>query len=125
VSSTPRGKAALWLVAALLVLAGGAAAWTWSTLAWSYSEGERVGYVQKFSRKGYLCKTWEGELAMVTIPGTTPEKFFFSVRGDAVAAEVNRSLGKRVALKYQQHLGVPTSCFGETEYFVDDVLAVH
>jgi hypothetical protein len=124
VSTNPSGKAAIWVVVAILVLGGGAAAWTWSTLTWSYSEGERVGYVQKFSRKGYLCKTWEGELAMVTIPGTTPEKFFFSVRGDAVAAEVNRSLGKRVALKYQQHLGVPTQCFGETEYYVGEVKVV-
>ena len=94
------------------------AIYTWSTLTWSYSEGERAGYVQKFSRKGWLCKTWEGELAMVSMPGTMSEKFYFTVRDDVVAQYVNQSLGKRVALTYQQHKGVPTTCFGETEYFV-------
>ncbi len=98
--------------------------YAWSALAWSYSEGERAGYVQKFSRKGWLCKTWEGELAMVSIPGSMPEKFYFTVRDDAVAARINQALGRRVALGYEQHKGVPSSCFGETEYFVTDVKVV-
>jgi hypothetical protein len=124
VNSKPSGKAAVWVLLVLVILVGGVAAWTWSSLAWSYAEGERVGYVQKFSHKGYVCKTWEGELAMVAVPGSTPEKFYFTVRADAVAEAVNKSLGKRVALKYQQHLGVPTSCFGETEYYVAEVKVV-
>lgn len=94
------------------------ALYTWSALNWSYSEGERAGFVQKFSKKGWLCKTWEGELAMVSMPGTNPEKFYFTVRDDQVAQYINHSLGRRVALTYQQHRGVPTTCFGETEYFV-------
>jgi hypothetical protein len=98
--------------------------YTWSALSWSYSSGERAGYVQKFSRKGWLCKTWEGELAMVAVPGSMPEKFYFTVRNDSVAGLINQSLGKRVALHYEQHKGVPTSCFGETEYFVNDVKVV-
>lgn len=98
--------------------------YTWGALTWSYSAGERAGYVQKFSRKGWICKTWEGELAMVSIPGTMSEKFYFSVRDDAVAARVNQTMGKRVALTYEQHLGVPTTCFGETQYFVVNVKAV-
>jgi len=98
--------------------------YTWSALAWSYSEGERAGYVQKLSKKGWLCKTWEGELAMVSIPGTAPEKFLFSIRDDVVAERINASLGRRVALTYEQHKGVPTSCFGETEYFVIGVKVV-
>ncbi len=98
--------------------------YTWSALTWSYSSGERAGYVQKFSRKGWVCKTWEGELAMVAVPGSMPEKFYFTVRNDSVAALINQSLGKRVALHYNQHKGVPTSCFGETEYFVSDVKVV-
>ncbi len=98
--------------------------YTWSTLTWSYSAGERAGYVQKFSKKGWVCKTWEGELAIVSIPGTMSEKFFFTVRDDAVAQRINQSLGKRVTLSYHQHKGVPTSCFGETEYFVSDVKVV-
>ena len=100
------------------------ALYTWSALTWSYSSGERAGYVQKFSKKGWICKTWEGELAIVSIPGTMSEKFYFTVRDDSIAARVNRSLGKRVALAYNQHLGIPTSCFGETEYFVADVKVV-
>mgnify|MGYP003575288045 FL=1 len=94
------------------------ALYTWSALQWNYAEGERAGFVQKFSKKGWLCKTWEGELAMVAMPGTNPEKFFFSVRDDQVAQHINSSMGRRVALSYQQHVGVPTTCFGETQYYV-------
>ncbi len=112
-------------LAVLLVLAAaGLAVYTWGTLNFSYSSGDRVGYVQKFSKKGWICKTWEGELAMVTLPGAVPEKFYFSVRADATADELNRLLGRRVKLRYTQHRGLPTSCFAETEYFVDDVKPV-
>ena len=91
--------------------------YTWLSLHWSYSKGERAGYVQKFSSKGWIFKTWEGELAMVSMPGTNPEKFFFSVREDSVAAAINRTLGRRVVIDYEQHVGVPVNWFGETEYF--------
>lgn len=94
------------------------ALYVWLALSFDYSAGERAGYVQKFSRKGWICKTWEGELAMVNLPGAMPEIFSFSVRDDAVAARLNESLGRRVRLHYEQHKFVPTSCFGETEYFV-------
>ena len=93
-------------------------------LRWSYSEGERAGYVQKFSRKGWVCKTWEGELAMASIPGSMPQLFLFTVRDDAVAARINQTMGQRVSLSYEQHRGLPTSCFGETEYFVTGVRPV-
>ena len=96
----------------------------WLTLHWSYSEGERAGYVQKLSKKGWLCKTWEGELAIVAIPGSLPEIFPFTVRDDKVAAEINAVMGKRVSLAYQQHLGIPSTCFGETGYYVDKVHVV-
>ena len=108
------------LVVAALLFAG----YTAVTLKWSYSAGERAGFMQKLSTKGYVCKTWEGELQLVALPGSMPEKFFFSVRDDAVAARINATMGKRVALTYEQHIGVPTSCFGETEYFVTDVKEV-
>ena len=113
------------LIAAVIVVPIlGFALYTWGALTWSYSSGERAGYVQKFSKKGWICKTWEGELAMVSIPGTLAEKFFFTVRNDSIAARVNQTMGKRVSLAYKQHKGVPTSCFGETEYFVADVKVV-
>ena len=112
----------LWLVLIFLVLpAIILSAYTWVTLNFSYSTGERVGYVQKISRKGWICKTWEGELAMTTVPGTAPVIFPFSVRSDTVAREIQQAAGQRVALTYQQHKGIPTSCFGETEYFVTGV----
>lgn len=100
------------------------ALYTWSALTWSYSKGDRAGYVQKFSRKGWVCKTWEGELAMVNIPGSLTEKFQFTVRDDKIADYINASLGKRVALTYEEHVGIPTTCFGETRYFVTAVRVV-
>ena len=106
------------LLSALLLLA---ILWTWLTLSWSYSEGERAGYVQKFSSKGWLCKTWEGEIAMVTMPGAIPEKFPFTVRDPVVAGKINNLAGRRVVITYQQHKFIPLSCFGETEYFVNSV----
>ena len=89
-------------------------------LKWSYSKGERIGYMQKFSEKGWLCKTWEGELQMLPVPGVVPEKFLFSVRDKAVISKINSSLGKRVSIYYEQHKGIPTTCFGESEYFAVD-----
>lgn len=90
-------------------------------LKWSYSEGERIGYVQKFSEKGWICKTWEGELAMFPVVAMQAEKFLFTVRDDAVASRLNQHLGKKVAIHYEEHKGVPTSCFGETPYYVVEV----
>jgi hypothetical protein len=92
-----------------------------AALNWSYSKGERAGFLQKVSDKGWICKTWEGELSLVALPGAAPEKFLFTVRDAAVAAQVNAAAGKRVALSYEQHMGLPTSCFGDTSYFVTGV----
>jgi len=114
----------LWLVGFLLTLTVVAILYVWLTLTWSFSKGERVGYIQKLSNSGWVCKTWEGEMAMVTMPGAIPDKFLFSIRDDKVAERVNMLAGKRVALIYEQHKGVPTSCFGDTEYFIIDVRAV-
>lgn len=113
-----------WLLSLIFIGLVGLAAYTWIMFSWSYGSGERAGYVQKFSNRGYICKTWEGELAMVSMPGTMSEKFFFTVRDDAVAQKINDNLGKKVALKYDQHIGLPTSCFGDTEYFVSGVVVL-
>jgi len=114
-----------WGKLTLLTLVGGPilvlSMWTALALAYSYSKGDRTGYVQKFSKKGWVCKTWEGELAMVSMPGTLAQIFPFTVRDDAVAAKVNAAAGKRVVLTYEEHPGLPLSCFGETSYFVTDV----
>ena len=92
--------------------------WTWFTLAYNYSDGERAGYIQKLSRKGWVCKTWEGGLSMINYPGAAPEFFHFSVRDAKTAKTIEAVVGKRVALSYEQHVHVPTRCFGETEYFI-------
>lgn len=95
--------------------------WAGITLSYSYSDGERVGYVQKLSRKGWLCKTWEGELQLSNIPGSAPILFQFSVRSDSLARAIQGMAGRQVAIHYEQHVGVPSDCFGETEYFVTAV----
>lgn len=100
------------------------AAWLLITVSWVYSRGERAGYIQKFSQKGWVCKTWEGDMAMSTIPGSAPERFAFTVRNDSVAQEITKLMGARVAISYEQHRGVPGSCFGETEYYVTAVKPV-
>ena len=112
------------IVAVVLVLVLGAAGYAFVVSIWSYSSGERAGWVQKFSSKGWLCKTWEGEMAMVSMPGSTSEKFVFTVWNDDVAEQLNKVMGKRVSLHYEQKVGIPTSCFGETRYYVTKVNVV-
>ncbi len=119
-----RPRLLVWFLAPVAILGGLGALYTWATLSYAYARGERVGYLQKFSQKGWLCKTWEGELAMATMPGVVPEKFLFSTRDDAIAVQVNGALGKRVRIRYAQHKGVPTTCFGETEFFVGEAQPV-
>lgn len=114
-------RLSLILLALLAAAAAAFSLYTWIALSWSYSDGERAGYLQKFSRKGWLCKTWEGEILLSSMPGAIPERFAFSVRDDAVARHLAAAMGKRVLLSYSQHRGVPSSCFGETEYFVEKV----
>jgi hypothetical protein len=107
------------IIPLLLVLAAvGYGLFVWK---WSYSEGERAGFVQKLSKKGFVCKTWEGELSMVSMPGTSPEKFLFTVWDDSVADQINKTVGKRVAVFYEEKVGLPGSCFGETRYYVTKV----
>ena len=97
------------------------ALYTWASLTWVYSSGERAGYVQKLSEKGWVCKTYEGELVLVSMPGTQAEKFFFTVRSKDIAKKINETIGKRVRLIYEEHKGIPTDCFGESPYFVQEV----
>ena len=126
-SVTARSKKKKWklwlflllIVLPILLLSG----YTWFSLNFVYSTGQRTGYVQKISHRGWICKTWEGELAMTTFPGTAPQIFQFSVRDDATAHRIEDMAGQRVSLAYDQHKGIPSSCFGETEYFVTGVRA--
>jgi hypothetical protein len=113
------------ILKSLIVLMVGAIAlftlYIYIALNWSYSSGERAGFLQKVSHKGWICKTWEGELSLVAMPGAAPEKFLFTVRDEAIAQKVSAAAGKRVTLNYEQHKGLPSSCFGDTDYFVVDI----
>ncbi len=115
-----RGRIVLFLLGVVALVA----AYLFVAFSWSYSTGERAGWVQKLSRKGWLCKTWEGEIAMVAMPGAMPEKFYFTVLSDDVAAQINRLIGRRVALHYEEKVGLPTTCFGETRHYVTRVSPV-
>jgi hypothetical protein len=112
-----------WLIIAAIVAVVAGAAYTWFTLSWSYSDDERAGLLQKFGRKGWLCKTYEGELAQYIVGGVAPQIWYFSVRDEATAEQLRKAVGEKVQLHYTQHRGVPSSCFAETEYFVDGVNA--
>jgi hypothetical protein len=113
------------VIIGLLIFFGiGLTLWSWLTLAWSYSEGERAGIVQKFSRRGWVCKTYEGELAQYVVAGVAPQIWPFSVRSEAVAQQLNKIVGRQVQLHYSEHRGIPTSCFADTRYFVDRVTLV-
>ena len=116
-----RNKLLIALLILVIVPAIIIALWIWVTLGYTYAMGERAGYVQKISKKGWLCKTWEGELAMANLPGTMPQIFTFTVRSDSIAHVLEQNAGKQVSLTYEQHRGIPSSCFGETEYFVTRV----
>lgn len=118
---TLQGRLIRAVLALALLLIVGVVVWTWGALHFSYSAGERVGYIQKISKKGWVCKTWEGELAMLNQPGVPPQIFNFSVRDETVAQNILKYAGQRVNLRYEQHRGVPTGCFGETEYFITNV----
>ena len=119
-----RGIGKLRVLIGLLVIAALAVGYFWSALSWSYSSGERAGWVQKLSRKGWICKTWEGEMAMVSMPGTLTEKFAFTVWDKSTVKEINKLMGHRVNLHYEQRVGLPTSCFGETRYYITRVTLV-
>jgi hypothetical protein len=108
------------LVGAILLIV----LYTLFMLWWSYSEGERAGVLQKFSKRGWICKTYEGELAMYVVGGVAPQIWNFSVRDEAVVGQLQQAVGQQVRLHYAEHRGLPTSCFGETDYFVNGVEVV-
>jgi hypothetical protein len=108
----------VWILVGALVLV---TLYTLFMLWYSYSDGERAGVLQKFSRRGWICKTWEGEIAMYVVGGVAPQIWHFSVRDGATATALTSAVGRQVRLHYTEHPGLPTNCFGETDYFVDRV----
>ena len=126
VPTTRRRRRWPWIVAGALVglPALVLVVWTMIALSYTYSRGDRAGYIQKLSKKGWICKTWEGELAMVNIPGAMQERFAFTVRSDSLAAAMNGMMGSQVSITYEEHRGVPGTCFGETDYYVTSARSV-
>ena len=109
------------LLSILLLLAVVGVIWTSFAVFYTYSAGDRTGYLQKLSRKGWICKTWEGEIAMSNVPGQVAEKFYFTIHGDSLASAFQAAEGKRVTISYSQHVAIPTSCFGDTPYWASAV----
>ncbi len=121
-SRRPRGgRGGLYVLALLILILGGASLWTWLTLSWAYADGTRAGVLQKFTRRGWICKTMEGNLAQYLVPGISPQVWQFSVRDPAVAAQLEKIVGHQVQLHYTEHPGVPSACFADTRFFVDHV----
>jgi hypothetical protein len=112
------GKVLLGFLVAIVL---GFAAFTWLTLHWSYSDGERAGLLQKFSRRGWVCKTYEGEMVLATVATVNAEKFAFTVRDEEIAKQLTADIGQHLTVHYEQRKWIPTSCFGDTEYFVTSV----
>ena len=108
------GKIGLILLAVLILAP---VLWTWFSLSWAYSEGERAGILQKFSKKGWICKTYEGELALYIVGGVAPQIWYFSTRDEDLARELSQAVGQQIRLHYSEHRGVPTNCFAETPHF--------
>ena len=118
------GRGWLILAAVLIAVAALVGLYLLAVLNWSYADGERAGVLQKFSRKGWICKTYEGELALFIIPGVAPTIWLFTVRDTALVPHLEAAVGKHVVLHYREHRGIPTRCFGDTSYFVTRVRVV-
>ncbi len=123
----PAGRFGRWVLILLLLAIGGSGLWTWLALSWAYADGERAGVLQRFVRRGWLCKTHEGEIALYygggqyMGAGASPQLWDFSVRDKSVAADLSKAVGHRVQLHYTEHPGIPTACFAETRFLVDKV----
>ena len=122
-TSSPVRRRIAWILGlVLLVPLLTAILWTWVSLSWAYSEGDRAGVLQKFSRKGWLCKTYEGELALYVVSGVAPQIWYFTTRDAELAKRLSGAVGQDVQIHYNEHRGVPSSCFGDTPYFAQSFM---
>lgn len=112
------------LLLILLVVILLSALWIWVALNWAYSDGERAGVLQKFSRKGWICKTYEGELALYVVGGVAPQIWYFSTRDPKLAEQLRQAVGKQIRIHYSEHRGIPTQCFADTPYFAESFTIV-
>lgn len=108
-----------WTLLAVAVVLG--ALYTSFMLWYPYSEGERAGVLQKFSHRGWVCKTYEGELALYVVGGVAPQIWNFSARDANIVTQLRAAVGRQVRIHYEEHRGLPTDCFGETAYFAKSI----
>lgn len=116
-----RGGFRKFMLIALALFVAVCALWTWFSLTWAYSTGDRAGVLLKFSKKGWVCKTYEGQLALYVVGGVAPQLWDFSTRDEEVARKLAAAVGNEVQVHYEEHRGVPTNCFAETPYFATGV----
>lgn len=108
-----------------LVLLLGLGVFAWWRYYYTYSDGNRFGLLQKFSRRGNLFKTYEGEMILSSVKGNqgvtiASEKFFFSVTNETVAQKMAALQGENITVHYEQK---NSAAFwrGDSEYIVDSV----
>lgn len=89
----------------------------------TYSEGSRSGYIKKFSKNGYIIKTYEGDLVQQINGVLTADSFHFTVKDDKIVQDITRALNnnERVEVKYKQQLYLFQALHGDTQYFVTEV----
>lgn len=117
------GRAVAVAIITLLLLLG---IWGWWRYYYTYSIGYRYGLLQKFSKRGNLFKTYEGELVLSSVRGNAnvpiaSEKFYFSVADEAVASQLMGKEGHTVTLHYKQKKAA-IAWRGDTEYIVDSIV---
>jgi hypothetical protein len=111
------------LLIIFLILAAGI--FIYGKYFYTYSDGYRAGLLQKFSHKGNIFKTYEGEIILSSVTSTNnvalaSEKFYFSVTDKVLAQQLDTLQGQFVIVHYRQKNGV-VFWRGDSEYFVDNV----
>ena len=115
-------KVIKWLLIIIVIIGLSVIYWKYF---FTYSEGYRAGLLQKFSSKGTLFKTYEGEIILSSVQTTTnmaiaSEKFYFSVTKEDVARKIEKLQGESVVVHYTEKNGtLPWN--GESPYIVDSV----
>ena len=117
-------KVLYWIGFILLIVIGISIYWKYF---YTYSEGYRAGLLQKFSHKGTIFKTYEGEIILSSVSGRNDvviasEKFFFSVTDSRLAQALDTLQGRNVIVHYVQK-NAPLIWKGDTPYYVDSVKA--
>ena len=127
-ASTARsGKAKRIVMVIFLIALALLALFIWWNYYFTYSEGNRYGLLQKFSHRGNMFKTYEGELILSSVRGNqnvtiASEKFFFSVTDENIAKKLDELQGQNITVHYLEKKSV-AFWRGDSRYIVDSVSA--